>query len=150
LNIQQAVAPPQIERARRMLQLLAAEDNKTNQLVFKKMIKSVEMDLRMANNGREALDAFIEARPDIMFTDISMPEMDGLEAVRKIRAHEVETGLPRVPIIAMTAHAMEGDQQRIFDAGIDYYLTKPLKKAEILQKLRDLSPDDVYPRPDKP
>jgi CheY-like chemotaxis protein len=50
----------------------------------------------------------------------------------------------------MTAHAMEGDQQRIFDAGIDYYLTKPLKKAEILQKLRDLSPDDVYPRPDKP
>jgi CheY-like chemotaxis protein len=104
----------------------------------------------MANNGREALDAFIEARPDIMFTDISMPEMDGLEAVRKIRAHEVKTGLPRVPIIAMTAHAMEGDQQRIFDAGIDYYLTKPLKKAEILQKLRDLSPDDVYPRPDEP
>ncbi|MFT7253579.1 MAG: signal transduction histidine kinase/CheY-like chemotaxis protein [Paracoccaceae bacterium] len=150
LNIQQAVAPPQVQLARRVLQLLAAEDNKTNQLVFKKMIKSVEMDLRMANNGREALDAFIEARPDIMFTDISMPEMDGLEAVRKIRAHEVKTGLPRVPIIAMTAHAMEGDQQRIFDAGIDYYLTKPLKKAEILQKLRDLSPDDVYPRPDEP
>jgi len=130
---------------RRKLRLLAAEDNKTNQLVFGKMIKALELELTMTSDGAEALAAFMADPPDMMFTDISMPEMDGLEAARRIRAFEAEQGLPRVPIVAMTAHAMDGDENRIFEAGIDYYLTKPLKKPLIIEKIIALAPDTVLP-----
>jgi signal transduction histidine kinase/CheY-like chemotaxis protein len=133
------------ESGPRKLRLLAAEDNKTNQMVFRKMIKALNLDLVMVENGAEALAAFMADPPDVMFTDISMPEMDGLEAARRIRAFEAEQGLSRVPIVAMTAHAMDGDETRIFDAGIDYYLTKPLKKALIIEKITDLAPDTVLP-----
>jgi signal transduction histidine kinase/ActR/RegA family two-component response regulator len=133
------------ESGPRKLRLLAAEDNKTNQMVFRKMIKALDLDLIMVENGAEALAAFTADPPDVMFTDISMPEMDGLEAARHIRAFEAEQGLPRVPIVAMTAHAMDGDETRIYEAGIDYYLTKPLKKALIIEKITDLAPDTVLP-----
>ncbi len=131
--------------APRKLRLLAAEDNKTNQLVFAKMIKPLTLEMEMTGNGAEALAAYKSAPPDLIFTDISMPEMDGLEAARLIRAHEAETGLPRVPIVAMTAHAMDGDEARIFEAGIDHYLTKPLKKPLIIEKITALAPDTVLP-----
>ncbi|WP_430449901.1 ATP-binding protein [Rhodophyticola sp.] len=141
-----AVPPPQP----RVLRLLAAEDNKTNQLVFRKMIKSLTLDLCMVGNGREALDAYVAHPPDLVFTDISMPEMDGLEAAREIRAFEARHDLPRVPIVAMTAHAMDGDEKRIFEAGIDHYLTKPLKKDAILDRIVALAPADLDLGPDAP
>ena len=136
---------PEQAPAPRKLRLLAAEDNKTNQLVFAKMIKPLTLEMEMTGNGAEALAAYKSAPPDLIFTDISMPEMDGLEAARLIRAHEAETGLPRVPIVAMTAHAMDGDEARIFEAGIDHYLTKPLKKPLIIEKITALAPDTVLP-----
>ena len=136
---------PEQTPAPRKLRLLAAEDNKTNQLVFAKMIKPLTLEMEMTGNGAEALAAYKSAPPDLIFTDISMPEMDGLEAARLIRAHEAETGLPRVPIVAMTAHAMDGDESRIFEAGIDHYLTKPLKKPLIIEKITALAPDTVLP-----
>ncbi|WP_375551093.1 response regulator [Rhodophyticola porphyridii] len=141
-----AVPPPQP----RVLRLLAAEDNKTNQLVFRKMIKSLTLDLCMVGNGREALDAYVAHPPDLVFTDISMPEMYGLEAAREIRAFEARHHLPRVPIVAMTAHAMDGDEKRIFEAGIDHYLTKPLKKDAILDRIVALAPADLDLGPDAP
>ncbi len=124
----------------RRLQVLAAEDNKTNQLVFRTMLKGVEMDLRMVENGALCVEAFRAAPPDLIFTDISMPEMDGTEAARAIRALEAAHGLPPVPIIAMTAHAMDGDRDRIVAAGIDGYMTKPLKKAELHAMIRAYAP----------
>ncbi len=137
-------APPdETPEQGRKLRLLAAEDNKTNQLVFKKMIKALDLDLVLANNGKEAVAAFEDARPDIIFTDISMPEMDGIEAAQRIRQIEKERGLDPVPMIAMTAHAMQGDCDRIFAAGIDFYLTKPLKKPEILQKISENLPQGI-------
>ena len=136
---------PEQAPAPRKLRLLAAEDNKTNQLVFAKMIKPLTLEMEMTGNGAEALAAYKSAPPDLIFTDISMPEMDGLEAARLIRAHEAETGLLRVPIVAMTAHAMDGDEARIFEAGIDHYLTKPLKKPLIIEKITALAPDTVLP-----
>jgi signal transduction histidine kinase/CheY-like chemotaxis protein len=136
---------PEQAPAPRKLRLLAAEDNKTNQLVFAKMIKPLTLEMEMTGNGVEALAAYKSAPPDLIFTDISMPEMDGLEAARLIRAFEAETGLPRVPIVAMTAHAMDGDEARIFEAGIDHYLTKPLKKPLIIEKITALAPDTVLP-----
>ncbi len=117
--------------------VLAAEDNKTNQLVFSKMLKALDLDLTMVNNGTEAVESFAELRPDIVFMDISMPEMDGMEATQAIRKIEDAEGLPRTPIIAMTAHAMDGDESRIREAGLDHYLTKPLKKDLIHAALKD-------------
>ncbi|MEM7723494.1 MAG: ATP-binding protein [Pseudomonadota bacterium] len=135
--------PPEARR----LRLLAAEDNKTNQLVFKTMLKKLELDLTLVENGKALVEAYAEARPDVIFTDISMPEMDGTAAAEAIRAMEAEAGSPRVPIIAMTAHAMEGDKDRILASGIDDYLTKPLKKADLFDRVRDNCPAGINPFP---
>ena len=122
------------------LRVLAAEDNKTNQLVFRSMLKGVELDLELVENGALCVEAYRRAVPDLIFTDISMPEMDGTEAAQAIRRLEAEQGLPRVPIIAMTAHAMEEDRTRILASGIDAYMTKPLKKAELHEMIRSYAP----------
>jgi len=142
------IAAPEPE-AHRPLRVLAAEDNKTNQLVFKKMLKSVEKDLTLVDNGRKALDAYTEGAFDLVFMDISMPEMDGMEASRHIRAFEAEQGRKQVPIIAMTAHAMDGDEDRIREAGLSHYLTKPLKKDKILTLIDELAPECTKPVTDQ-
>lgn len=129
-------APPQVVEKPRVL---LAEDNKTNQLVFRKMISGFDIDLTIANNGIEAVAAFREARPDLIFMDISMPEMDGKEATREIR--KIEGDRPPVPIIAVTAHAMSGDKEVILEAGLTDYLTKPLRKAALAEKIALYLPD---------
>jgi len=125
-------APPQ-DPEEALLDVLVAEDNKTNQLVFRKMAKSFPVALRFANNGLEAVDAFNERRPDMIFMDISMPRMDGKQATREIR--RIEGDAVPVPIIAVTAHAMAGDRESILEAGLTDYLTKPLRKAELGSKI---------------
>ena len=118
----------------RPMRILAAEDNKTNRLVFSKLVKSLNIDLKFAENGKEAVHLYQEFEPDFIFMDISMPEMDGKEATQHIRKLEVGTG-KHVPICALTAHAMVGDDASILEAGLDYYLTKPLKKQAIFEKI---------------
>ncbi|WP_226780165.1 PAS-domain containing protein [Oceaniglobus trochenteri] len=115
-----------------MLRVLAAEDNKTNQLVLRKMLKDAQIDLTLVDNGAEAVAAFRSGPPDLVFMDISMPGMDGREAARLIRAFEAENHLPRTPIVAMTAHAMSSDKAEIAAAGIDHHLSKPLNRASLL------------------
>ncbi len=124
----------------RPLRVLAAEDNKTNQLVFRAMLKGVDLHLDLVENGALCVEAYRRAPPDLIFTDISMPEMDGTEAALLIRQFEADQGLPHVPIIAMTAHAMAGDRERILAAGIDGYMIKPLKKAELHGMIRAHAP----------
>ncbi|MEX1661425.1 response regulator [Thioclava sp. 15-R06ZXC-3] len=139
-------APPAGPRALaelRQMRVLAAEDNRTNQLVFRKMVKDFDIDLRFANNGREAVKMWQDFAPDLIFMDISMPEMDGREAAREIRAREVPG--THVPICALTAHAMDGDSESILAAGIDYYLTKPLKKIAIAERISSECPDVARP-----
>ena len=133
-----------IEPGLRKLRVLAAEDNKTNQLVFRKMLKDLDLDLTFAANGQEAVQSYMELRPDMIFMDISMPIMDGREAAAEIRKIEAETG-EHVPIIAMTAHTLSGDETEILASGIDHYLTKPLRKPLIHQKIAELLPQDVLP-----
>ncbi|TDL89245.1 response regulator [Meridianimarinicoccus aquatilis] len=123
--------------------ILAAEDNKTNQLVFRKMVGGLNVQVTFANNGREAVEAFQAARPDIIFMDISMPEMDGKEATRAIRAIEANSTLANVPICALTAHAMAGDDEEILASGMDHYLTKPLRKAAITAMIEQYLPGGV-------
>ena len=133
--------------ARRM-KILAAEDNKTNRLVFSKLVKSLEIELVFANNGKEALELFQSFQPDLIFMDISMPEMDGKEATVRIREIETDQDLPRTTIVALTAHAMDGDDHGILAAGLDHYLTKPLKKDAIFDRIRQETPThciDVFP-----
>ena len=124
----------------RAMRVLAAEDNKTNRLVYSKMVKSLDIDLKFAENGIEAVDLYQSFEPDIVFMDISMPEMDGKEATKKIRELEESTG-HRIPVVAMTAHAMDGDQDGILAAGLDHYLTKPLKKQAIIERIQKACPN---------
>ncbi len=140
-------APPDQPEASdlRVMRILAAEDNKTNQFVFSKLLKKLDIEIIFANNGLLAVEAYKEDPPDLMFTDISMPEMDGKEAARTIRAYEAEAGLPKVTIVAMTAHAMSGDDKEILAAGIDHYLTKPLKKADLVAHIEAHQPEDARP-----
>jgi signal transduction histidine kinase/DNA-binding response OmpR family regulator len=122
----------------RQMRVLAAEDNRTNQLVFQKMVRDMDIDLVFADNGRIAVEKFQSFQPDLIFMDISMPEMDGKEAARTIRALG-----SKVPIVALTAHAMDGDAEAILAAGIDRYLTKPLRKTAIEGALSEHRPAEA-------
>lgn len=135
---------PSAEPLARQMRILAAEDNKTNQLVFRKMVKGLNIDLCFAKNGLEAVALYQEFNPDLIFMDISMPEMDGKEATGAIRKLEAQSGR-HVPIVALTAHAMSGDSEGILAAGLDHYLTKPLRKALIVERILEHTPADVLP-----
>jgi signal transduction histidine kinase/CheY-like chemotaxis protein len=143
-------APPSADHpdASRLMRILAAEDNKTNQLVFRKMVKDLRVDIRFANNGLEAVAAFQEFQPDMIFMDISMPKMDGKEATGEIRKLEADTG-GHIPIVALTAHAMDGDADGILAAGLDHYMTKPLRKVLIHDQIARHCPQEAQSvRPD--
>ncbi|MEO9823434.1 MAG: response regulator [Paracoccaceae bacterium] len=105
------------------------------------MVKNLNIDLTFAENGVEAVDHYQWQQPDVFFTDISMPKMDGKEAARRIRTIESQDAYDRCPIIAITAHAMDGDAEDILAAGIDYYLTKLLKKADLIEHILAARPD---------
>jgi signal transduction histidine kinase/DNA-binding response OmpR family regulator len=143
-----AIAPPPpapAMPATRRMRVLSAEDNRTNQLVFRKMVKDCDIDLTFANDGREAVELWRSLDPDLIFMDISMPEMDGRQAARAIRAAEEAQGWGRVPIVALTAHAMDGDADSILAAGIDRYLTKPLRKSAIMEMMEEFHPEETMP-----
>jgi signal transduction histidine kinase/CheY-like chemotaxis protein len=151
-HLQGLMAPPAPEveavpdipaSALRQMRVLAAEDNRTNQLVFQKMVREMDIDLVFADNGRIAVELFQSFRPDLIFMDISMPEMDGKEAARTIRALGGDGA--KVPIVALTAHAMDGDAEAILAAGIDRYLTKPLRKTAIEGALLEHRPREARP-----
>jgi CheY-like chemotaxis protein len=126
------------------MKVLAAEDNKTNQLVLGKMLRALDIELRFANDGHEAVALHGGWQPDLIFMDISMPGMDGKEATQVIRRAEAATGR-HTPICALTAHALNGDERSILAAGLDHYLTKPLKKTAILERIRSARPPGCCP-----
>ncbi|HXG10085.1 MAG TPA: response regulator [Gemmataceae bacterium] len=114
----------------RPLRILLAEDNAVNQRVVVRMLQKFGHTVVVAGNGREALTALRREPFDLVLMDVQMPEMDGFEATRAIRAGE--EGLPRdVPIVALTAHAMKGDRERCLEAGMDAYLAKPVQQQEL-------------------
>ena len=100
--------------------------------------------MQFACDGQEAVELFSSFRPDMIFMDISMPRLDGKEATKAIRAIEAETG-GHVPIVALTAHAMSGDDTEILQAGLDRYLTKPLRKPEIIAHIEEFCPESAAP-----
>ncbi len=123
--------------------ILIAEDNEVNRMVIDNMIDKDYYDIVYAENGKIALDKAKGKKFDLILMDISMPEMDGIECTKNIRIYEDENNLPHTPIIALTAHAMRGDSQRFLAAGMNDYLSKPIKKNTINAALKKwLSIDD--------
>ena len=127
----------------RPMRVLAAEDNKTNRLVLRKMLQRLNIDLQLATNGQEAVALFETFRPDLVFMDISMPKMNGKDAAAAIRA--LEDGASSCPIVALTAHAIQDEKERILAAGLDHFLTKPLRKAELVALLNRYCPNAAFP-----
>ena len=116
---------------RRRLHILVAEDNPTNQKLVVTILEQRRHTVVVAPNGGDAVRRAAERPFDVILMDVQMPEMSGLEATAAIRQREQETGA-HVPIVAMTAHAMTGDRERCLEAGMDAYVSKPLRPAELL------------------
>jgi PAS domain S-box-containing protein len=112
------------------LRILLAEDSEINRLVALHLLRNQNCKVRAVCDGQEALDAHAEEEFDLIFMDVQMPKLDGFEATQQIRRREQETA-KHVRIVAMTAHAMEGDRERCLAAGMDDYVSKPLKTDEI-------------------
>ncbi|HKJ90262.1 MAG TPA: response regulator, partial [Oceanipulchritudo sp.] len=119
--------------------ILLAEDNPVNQMVAMGMLGNFGLTAHLATNGEEAVKAAATFPFDLILMDVQMPKLDGLEATRRIRAAASGDSSP-VPIIAMTAHAMQGDREKCLEAGMDDYLPKPIAQALLLDALRKWLP----------
>jgi two-component system sensor histidine kinase/response regulator len=118
------------------LRVLVAEDNEVNQLVAKRIFEKLGHRVTVVGNGEEAVSALETGRFDLVAMDVQMPVMDGLDATAAIRKAEEKTG-KHVPIVAMTAHAMKGDRERCLFAGMDGYVAKPIRSAELEKALAE-------------
>ncbi|TDH37604.1 response regulator [Pseudohoeflea suaedae] len=121
--------------------ILVAEDNPVNQIVFQQSLAALGREHVLVENGRNAVAAWKKAKPSVILMDISMPEMNGYEATAAIRNIEAEEGLPGTVIIAVTAHAMQGDEDKCLAAGFDDYLAKPVSVDKLDEKLSRWIPD---------
>ncbi|MEM6497240.1 MAG: response regulator, partial [Pseudomonadota bacterium] len=133
------------------LRVLLTEDNMTNQLVFRTMIEAAGCKVDTASNGLEALASIERQSYDVVLMDVAMPEMDGLEATRRIR--QMDTPVCNIPIIALTAYALAEDQARCLAAGMDKVLTKPIVRRKLYAALAEIevpkaSPGDALANPD--
>lgn len=126
----------------RALHVLLAEDNSVNQILATKIFKKLGHRVTVVDNGRAAVDAAKSAHFDLIAMDIQMPELDGLQACREIREWEQATG-EHVPIMAMTAHAMKGDRERCLEAGMDGYVAKPIRAADLATAIRQVFHDET-------
>ena len=127
-----AAAPQKADRdlaRRHPLSILLAEDNPVNQQVMLVLLGHLGYRADLARNGREVLDALARRRYDLVLMDVQMPEMDGLEATRRIRQEIPEDRQPH--IVALTAHVMTGDRERCLAAGMDGFLGKPVQIADL-------------------
>ena len=133
-------ATPQVRAAR----ILLAEDNIVNQRVAARLLEKRGHSVVIVGTGREALSALRNENFDLVLMDIQMPEMDGFEATRAIR--EEESGTNRhIPIIAMTAHAMTGDRDLCLAAGMDDYISKPIRPSDLINLLKRTSATPANP-----
>jgi len=137
-------------RPRRALRILVAEDNLVNRTLVTTLLRKRGHKITAVETGRAAVDA-LDASPrgfDVALLDVQMPEMSGLEATEAIRDREGATG-SRLPIIALTAHAMQGDRERCLDAGMDGYLSKPIDVDELVETVERFGAG-TKPQPARP
>jgi len=128
------------DQAGSALRLLLAEDEDISRMSTTVMLNRLGHEVVGAENGRVAVEAMREGRFDFVFMDIQMPEMDGVQAARAIHLMEEQAGRARTPIVALTAYAMPGDQERFLALGLDGYLTKPVHMEDLARVLRNIRP----------
>jgi two-component system sensor histidine kinase/response regulator len=126
----------------RPLRVLLAEDHPVNQKVAVRMLEHLGHSVAVVPDGAKALTALEDGRFDVVLMDLQMPEMDGFEALREIRRRDQQSG-ESTPVIALTAHAMQGDRERCLDAGFDGYLAKPIRQADLQSGLERLERPQV-------
>ena len=114
--------------------IIVCEDNDVNQIVFTQVLRATGYTFRIANNGREGVEFYEKCQPQLMLMDVSMPEMNGIEATAAIRELEADSGR-HTPIIAVTAHAIKGDREMCMEAGMDDYLSKPISPSKLEEKI---------------
>lgn len=129
-----AAAPESTATLNGPIDILIAEDNDVNQLVFGQILNGLGLSYRIAGNGRTAVEMYRALRPRLILMDVSMPEMNGYEATRAIRAMETSSGT-HIPIIGVTAHALKGDRDKCIEAGMDDYLPKPVSPDRLGTKI---------------
>ena len=129
------------ESARSKYHILIAEDNAINQKVTIGILKRLGYQADMVTNGLEAVQLLETAPYDLVFMDVQMPEMDGLEATKAIRHREKEIGGHHIPIVAITAYALKGDNARCLQAGMDDYIPKPIVPQAVAEKLEKWLPE---------
>ena len=127
-----------IRESARHINILLAEDNIINQKLAISLLQKMGHSVTVAQNGKRAVEMSKMEQFDLILMDVQMPEMDGLEATAAIRAREVSSGGPRVPILAMTAYAMAGDSDRCIEAGMDGYISKPINTQELFEIIENL------------
>ncbi|WP_417838995.1 response regulator [Tritonibacter scottomollicae] len=128
---------------RRRLKLLMAEDNRINQVVVSRMLRAENVEIIIAVNGQEAVDLYRETGPDLVLMDMMMPVKDGLEATLEIRRHEADNHLKRVPIVALTANALQSHETACLEVGMDDFLSKPIRKHALLEALHKWADEDL-------
>ena len=130
------------------LRLLVAEDNRTNMMIARKFLERSVASIIEAVDGQAAIDLYRAEPPDLVLMDVSMPKVDGLQATHQIRQYETSAGLPRCPIVALTAYTTAEQERACLDAGLDGVLTKPLIRAELyalLERVAGQTGFDVSP-----
>ena len=137
-NTAKTVAVPVEVKNQNQRRVLLVEDNAVNQTLALRLLERKGFAVTVAGDGQFALDELEKARFDIILMDIQMPRMDGLTATAAIRDKEKTTG-EHIPIVAMTAHALKGDQERCLAAGMDSYLSKPIRTTELFAKIDELT-----------
>ena len=121
------------------------EDNEENRMLFKLYLKNTDHIVELAENGKIGIVKFQAGRYDLVFMDIEMPEVDGYAATRRIRRWEEENGRRAVPIIALTAHALLGHNEKSIAAGCSAHVTKPLKKSRLLEVIQQFGCHEPTP-----
>jgi two-component system, sensor histidine kinase and response regulator len=126
-----------LQEAKHRSRVLLAEDNAVNQTLAVRLLEKRGYGVKVASDGLEALEAFEKEQFDIILMDIQMPGMDGFEATAGVREKEKITG-GHIPIIAMTAHALKGDEERCLAVGMDGYVSKPIRTTELFSTIERL------------
>lgn len=136
-DLSQSVAAEAVPQSPTTKRILLVEDSEANQQLALRILQKAGYVVDVAENGQRAVEQVQAGRYDLILMDIQMPVMDGFEATTSIRQHEQQTGQESVPIIALTAHAIEGYRERCLESGMDDYLTKPIKRDRLLEAIEE-------------
>jgi CheY-like chemotaxis protein len=127
---------PRIDGAVKPLKILLAEDCENNVLLVQLYLKSFPYSIDVAENGSQAFDYFQRNEYDVVLMDIEMPVTDGYEATTLIRDFEIKNERTKTPIVAVTAHALPENEERAYEVGCDFFITKPVRKADLISTVQ--------------